>query len=80
MDHQATFETVARHLLLQGKVSTGAHGCSYSGGGGLKCALGCLIPDAQYDPVFEGVYDSSFIEREFPPRQPWLPRPGPVPL
>lgn len=27
--------------------------CQYRTAAGLKCAVGCLIPDAEYDPCFE---------------------------
>jgi len=30
-------------------------GCMYRSSEGLKCAIGCLIPDELYDPKYEGV-------------------------
>lgn len=55
MTTQEIFDTVARHLLTQNVKSTGGQGgCKYLGDDGLKCAVGCLIPDEKYDPKIEG--------------------------
>lgn len=57
--HQATaqevFDQVATHLMSQGEKSErdSALGCAYREGN-LKCAAGCLISDAEYQPGFEG--------------------------
>jgi len=55
MDAQSIFDTVCRHLIIQGQraaTSTGA--CRYRAkdheGVVLKCAVGVLIPDAEYQP------------------------------
>lgn len=66
MNTQETFDTVARHLLTQGEKSTKMEKmgklngedvlqpfCAYRGEGGLKCAIGVLIPDDLYDSDFE---------------------------
>lgn len=54
-NQQEIFNTVARHLLTQMKRSLHGQGkCAYRGDDGLKCAAGCLIPDAKYDVTFEG--------------------------
>ena len=54
MNHQEAFDIAARHLLVQGKRSLTSDGaCAYRGEGGLKCAIGALIPDDQYDPKME---------------------------
>jgi len=47
---QEIFDTVAEHLLKQGKQSKapGDKGCRYRGPDGTKCAVGVLIPDADY--------------------------------
>ena len=43
------FETVKAHLLAQGKQAADENGqCLYRAPGGLKCAVGCLIPDELY--------------------------------
>lgn len=63
MPLQETFEIVARHLLAQGKRSVlkeTPDTCAYRGEGGLKCAVGCLIPDELYRPSFEGATCHSF--------------------
>jgi len=55
MTNQEYFDTVTRHLLNQNEQSIGDGGlCSYRGTDGLKCAIGCLIPDDKYDPGLEG--------------------------
>jgi hypothetical protein len=51
MTNQEIFDKVARHLLTQGARSMGPNGtvqCLYRGSDGLKCAVGCLIPDELY--------------------------------
>ena len=54
--YQAIFDTVAVHLLTQNKpsVSKMSNKCMYRSDEGLKCAIGCLIPDEKYSPAFEG--------------------------
>lgn len=62
MNAQEIFDTVAKHLLTQNAVSasgerhspSNAFECLYRGDNGLRCAVGCLIPDDVYDPVMEG--------------------------
>lgn len=54
------FETAAKHLLKQNKQAKGITGvvswsiCLYRGEDGLKCAVGCLIPDKFYTEDIEG--------------------------
>lgn len=55
MQDQLIFDTVAKHLLTQKKRSEGEKGCSYRGYDGTKCAVGCLIKDEDYSPLFEGI-------------------------
>lgn len=56
--NQEIFDTVADHLLKQGKrsqsVLNGREVCMYRGDGGLMCAIGCLILDDLYDVAMEG--------------------------
>lgn len=56
---QVTFDTLARHLIRQGRPSVrrDAHGITgaYRGEGGCRCPAGLLIPDDLYDPGFEGL-------------------------
>lgn len=60
MNNQEIFDKVARHLLIQGVKSIsiafdeGAGDCKYRGPNGTMCAIGCLIPDAEYLESMEG--------------------------
>lgn len=54
MECQEIFDKVYRHLMTQKTRSTDAYGrCVYRSEKGLKCAAGCLIEDAEYDPSME---------------------------
>ena len=56
MTPQETFNTVVTHLRKQGRKAVNAsRHCLYRTEDGLKCAAGCLIPDADYNPAFEGL-------------------------
>jgi hypothetical protein len=51
---QELFDTVAKHLLTQNaKSRDGGDLCFYRDPNGLKCAVGCLIPDDEYRPEME---------------------------
>ncbi len=55
MNNQQLFDIVSKHLLKQGRRSVNAYGsCRYYGDDGLKCAIGCLIPENKYNKEFEG--------------------------
>lgn len=58
MNKQEVYNKVRAHLLTQNKRSVRRvkreSFCSYRGTDGLMCAVGCLIPDGQYDPDCEG--------------------------
>lgn len=61
MTKQDVFNTVAKHLIEQGEPSaygTDAAICRYRhtspDGKQLSCALGCLIPDVEYNDAIEG--------------------------
>jgi hypothetical protein len=55
LDDQSAFEQAMRHLFEQGKPCRGEDGyCAYRGPYNTKCAVGALIPDDQYSPLFEG--------------------------
>ena len=61
MNQQEIFDKVASHLIAQGKQSLRTtnqqwndQGCAYRGDNGTMCAAGCLIPDEEYKPEFEG--------------------------
>lgn len=51
---QEVFDQVVAHLMNQGKKSTGDLICRYKNSDGLKCAVGCLIGDNEYDNNWEG--------------------------
>jgi len=54
MTRQQIFTKVKNHLLSQNAKAMGKYGtCMYRTGEGLKCAVGCLIPDDVYDPKIE---------------------------
>ena len=50
------FERVKTHLLEQNERSMKEDytSCMYRNSSGLKCAIGCLIDDEDYDPIMEG--------------------------
>lgn len=51
---QEIFDIVSTHLLSQNKKSVNsARCCRYRGLNGLKCAVGILIPDEEYEERFE---------------------------
>jgi hypothetical protein len=58
---QEIFDVVAKHLLTQKAqartlVEYGSLGeCAYRTGDGMRCAIGALINDADYDPTIEGL-------------------------
>lgn len=59
MTAQEIFDKVINHLLQQGGPALNYNYdddpvCRYRSNNGLKCAVGCLIPDDQYDPLMEG--------------------------
>lgn len=57
MEAQEIFDTVALHLLKQGRRTTNPdipEMCVYRGANGTKCAVGVLIPDEAYDSMMEG--------------------------
>lgn len=56
---QSMYDKVAKHLLKQNAVSRITNTfsnamCAYRSPDGLKCAIGCLIPDSLYSPGMEG--------------------------
>ena len=64
LSRQEIFDKVASHLLTQGKQSTDLDGnCLYRRADGLKCAIGCLIPDELYDVEMEGADIAMLAER-----------------
>lgn len=53
-DPQQVFDQVAVHIIAQGRRAQDYGSCRYRTEDGLKCAVGCLIPDELYDPHLEG--------------------------
>ena len=61
--YQKVFDKVATHLMEQGVAAVDKNNsCKYRTGDGLKCAVGCLIPDNKYTPRLEGGNASHNIE------------------
>lgn len=61
MTRQELFDKVVTHLLKQNEVSGDEEGCLYRGLGGLKCAVGCLIPDDAYSVDMENLRVSDLV-------------------
>lgn len=61
---QAIFDAAVSGLIAQGEPAIDEHGgCVYRGRGGLKCAVGMLIPDNAYDEFrMEGHLVGSLID------------------
>ena len=57
MTNQEAFDKVVAFLTKQNCRSMSVNGlyCAYRGIGGMKCAVGCLIPDDEYDPKMDGL-------------------------
>lgn len=51
--NQTAFDLAYKHLLAQNERSTEDGHCKYRSSTGLMCAVGCLIPDEVYDPVYD---------------------------
>jgi hypothetical protein len=63
MEQQEIFETVARHLFSQGERALDPAGqCAYRGKKGMKCAVGCLISDADYSESMEGYNVNDLVD------------------
>lgn len=72
MNRQDILNTVYKHLKAQRKQALDSSGnCSYLTDYGLKCAIGCLIPDDLYCEWIEGksvatLFDQGFMTTIFP--------------
>lgn len=56
-NRQLAFDRIARHLLTQNEKARADYTrltCRYRTDAGLKCAIGALIPDEEYNEDFEG--------------------------
>ena len=57
---QKIFDIISVHLITQNERSLDEAGmCLYQNPRGLKCAVGALIPDAEYNVNMEGEYFSA---------------------
>lgn len=57
MDKQELFDQAVdnlHHLMRQGSRSVSGEGCDYRNPEGLKCAVGGIMTDEEYDPGMEG--------------------------
>lgn len=65
MTRQEIFNTVADHLLAQGRpaMRIGTKMCAYRSADGATCAVGCLIPDTHYTPEMEGTDFLGLVSR-----------------
>jgi len=65
---QEVFDRVVTHLRAQNAKSISFNfdkkdmTCRYRGDNGTSCAVGCLIPDEDYDPIFEGINVCGFTD------------------
>ena len=67
MNNQEAFDKVYAHLMAQKKQSAiktekGQIFCKYRSPDGLKCAIGCLISDHDYDKEMESIPVRSLID------------------
>ena len=54
MELQQIFDKVSNHLLTQNRHSRNMFDlCVFHSNDGTKCAIGCLIPESAYHPMFE---------------------------
>lgn len=67
------FGKVANHLIKQGRRSLAPDGvgCMYRGEGGMKCAIGAIIPDHLYSEKMENRPFAALL-RDFPELKPYL--------
>ena len=61
--NQEIFDRVTRHLLTQRKRAEFLYNCCYRTEEGLKCAIGCLIPDDEYTPQMESLTVCAMLVR-----------------
>lgn len=54
MTSEEVFDTVLKHLRTQGVQCMENCECAYRNAEGLKCAIGVLLDDEDYDPIMEG--------------------------
>lgn len=60
---QEIFEAVVTHLVSQGVMARSSYcSCTYRSPKGLKCAIGCLIPDSAYNTDMEGMNSDQILD------------------
>lgn len=64
MNSQEVFDKVVNHLRKQNTKAMNGSMCSYRGANGTKCAVGCLMEDNEYSPLFEGNDIYRILKRE----------------
>lgn len=61
MTRQEIFTKVYKHLMKQRKQAQDSKGfCQYRNSSGLKCAIGCLIPDELYNKEWDKRGDTAY--------------------
>lgn len=55
MNNQEAFDKICKHLMTQNEKAWENGSCVLCTPTGLKCAIGCLIPDELYDPSLENL-------------------------
>lgn len=68
---QVQFEQVAKHLFKQGVQAVNKSGtnCVYRGPNGLKCAIGALIHDDEYNPCMEANSVCNLVAKDMLPKR-----------
>lgn len=70
MNAQEVFDTVACHLIKQGRPAVSPDNpseCMYRSPDGAMCAVGCLIPEDRYNARIEGISAVEVVEQGFVP-------------
>ena len=62
MEIQEIYDTIMKHLRDQNEKAEDNTGCLYHTSDGLKCAVGCLIPDEFYNIDMEGYTLAGLME------------------
>lgn len=65
MTDQEVFDTVAKHLLTQGRKSLAGGKCAYRGNGGRMCAVGVVLPNKLYKEMYEGKDVNYLLEMDY---------------
>ncbi len=63
MNNQEAFNKICDHLMTQLARSEDDSSCCYRGPGGVKCAVGCLLPDKVGGPETNCLPVATLLER-----------------